>query len=197
MVGHDTGYIIAYALAADHRDRVERLVVAEIPGPPGVVDPEHDPPPLFLPEFLNNRLWHIPFNRVNDELIINMVRTTPTSSTGTSSRSRAAGRRCRTRPSSTTSSSTPATGMPCAPASGSTGPGTPRSRRTSSAQEPKLTIPVLGIGGANSWGPFAADGIKPAAIDVQTAVIPDTGHWVAEQAPEQMLELLADFLGTV
>ena len=63
-------------------------------------------------------------------------------------------------------------------------------------QEPKLTIPVLGIGGANSWGPAAADGIKPAAIDVHTAVIPDTGHWVAEQAPEQMLELLADFLGT-
>ena len=71
-----------------------------------------------------------------------------------------------------------------------------RSRRTPSARRPKLTIPVLGIGGANSWGPAAADGIRPAAIDVQTAVIPDTGHWVAEQAPEQMLELLADFLGT-
>jgi pimeloyl-ACP methyl ester carboxylesterase len=36
VVGHDTGYIIGYALAADHRDRVDRLVVAEIPGPPGV-----------------------------------------------------------------------------------------------------------------------------------------------------------------
>jgi pimeloyl-ACP methyl ester carboxylesterase len=34
VVGHDTGYIISYALAADHRDRVERLVVAELPGPP-------------------------------------------------------------------------------------------------------------------------------------------------------------------
>jgi len=32
VVGHDTGYIIGCALAADHRDRVDRLAVAEIPG---------------------------------------------------------------------------------------------------------------------------------------------------------------------
>jgi pimeloyl-ACP methyl ester carboxylesterase len=34
VVGDDTGYFISYALAADHRDRVDRLVVAEVPGPP-------------------------------------------------------------------------------------------------------------------------------------------------------------------
>ena len=36
VVGHDTGYTITYALAADHRDRVDRVALAEIPGPPGV-----------------------------------------------------------------------------------------------------------------------------------------------------------------
>ena len=36
VVGHDTGYTISYALAADHRDRVDRVALAEIPGPPGV-----------------------------------------------------------------------------------------------------------------------------------------------------------------
>jgi pimeloyl-ACP methyl ester carboxylesterase len=35
VVGHDTGYFIGYALAADHPDRVERLAVAEVPGPLG------------------------------------------------------------------------------------------------------------------------------------------------------------------
>jgi len=70
VVGHDTGYIISYALAADHRDRVERLVVAELPGPPGVIDS----PPFFAPEPLNNRLWHIALNRVNDELTVRMDR---------------------------------------------------------------------------------------------------------------------------
>ena len=35
VVGHDTGFIIGYALAADHPDRVDRVALAEIPGPPG------------------------------------------------------------------------------------------------------------------------------------------------------------------
>ena len=62
VVGHDTGFIISYALAADHPRRVARVALAEIPGPPlpGPI------PPLFVPDFLNNRLWHIPFNRVVD-----------------------------------------------------------------------------------------------------------------------------------
>ena len=34
VVGHDTGFIISYALAADHPDRVDRVALAEIPGPP-------------------------------------------------------------------------------------------------------------------------------------------------------------------
>ena len=34
VVGHDTGFAISYALAADHPDRVDRVALAEIPGPP-------------------------------------------------------------------------------------------------------------------------------------------------------------------
>src|SRR5215207_10832272 len=50
VVGHDTGMAIGYALAADHRRRVDRLAVAEavIPG----VTPS---PPLFIPARVNNR----------------------------------------------------------------------------------------------------------------------------------------------
>ena len=68
VVGHDTGYTISYALAADHPDRVDRLALAEIPGPPGAAPA----PPLFLPGPLNDRLWHLTFNRVdkvNEQLI--------------------------------------------------------------------------------------------------------------------------------
>jgi pimeloyl-ACP methyl ester carboxylesterase len=36
VVGHDTGFIISYALAADHPDRIERVALAEIPGPPSL-----------------------------------------------------------------------------------------------------------------------------------------------------------------
>jgi pimeloyl-ACP methyl ester carboxylesterase len=50
------------------------------------------------------------------------------------------------------------------------------------------------IGGAESWGEAVGNGIKPAADDVQTVVIPGPGHWVAEQAPEEMLAALTAFL---
>jgi pimeloyl-ACP methyl ester carboxylesterase len=55
-------------------------------------------------------------------------------------------------------------------------------------------MPVLAIGGAESWGEEAGNAMKPAADDVQSVVIPDTGHWVAEQAPEEMLAALTEFL---
>src|SRR3954462_4821520 len=58
VVGTDTGLPIGYALAADHPDRVERVALAEIPGPPGAVPS----PPFFLPAPLNNKLWHIAVN---------------------------------------------------------------------------------------------------------------------------------------
>ena len=70
VVGHDTGFIISYALAADYPDRVARVALAEIPGPPGVAPS----PPLFVPQAINNRLWHIPFNRVNDKVTEQLVR---------------------------------------------------------------------------------------------------------------------------
>jgi pimeloyl-ACP methyl ester carboxylesterase len=67
VVGTDTGLPIGYALAADYPDRVERVALAEVPGPPGAVPQA----PLFVPEPLNNRLWHIAVNRldkVNEQL---------------------------------------------------------------------------------------------------------------------------------
>jgi len=58
----------------------------------------------------------------------------------------------------------------------------------------RLTIPVLAIGGAESAGEMAGDAMKLVADDVQTLVLPGTGHWVAEQAPEQILAALTEFL---
>ena len=46
-----------------------------------------------------------------------------------------------------------------------------------------LTMPVLGIGGAASFGE-----------QVGSAVIPGAGHWFAEEAPEETLAALAPFL---
>ena len=68
LVGHDTGFAISYALAADHPGRVERAALAEIPGSPGAAPS----PPVFVPGPVNDRLWHLPFNRlhkINEQLV--------------------------------------------------------------------------------------------------------------------------------
>ena len=190
VVGHDTGYIISYALAADHRDRVDRLAVAEIPGPPGV----GDDPSLWLPEPVNNKVWHIPFNRVNDDLIVDMVHSNANGFYGYEFAIQAGGAslpdyaiRYYIRLYTRTKDVLRATF------------GLYRAWDAHVAQNKEraktpLTIPVVGIGGENSWGALAGEGLKPAANDVQTVVIPGVGHWVAETAPEQMLETLDSFL---
>jgi pimeloyl-ACP methyl ester carboxylesterase len=59
----------------------------------------------------------------------------------------------------------------------------------------RLPMPVLAMGGAESSGAMVADTMKLVADDVQTLVIPGIGHWLAEQAPEEMLATLTAFLG--
>jgi pimeloyl-ACP methyl ester carboxylesterase len=188
VVGHDTGLIIGYALAADHPDRVERLALLEVPGPPGV----NPSPPLFVPEPINNRLWHIPFNRVNDELTEQLVRGREDLFFGYEFAIQG--------------------GKPLPDDArryyyslfsdpdvlrGSFGFyrawGTTLAQNEQRKSRP-LTMPVLAVGGAESWGEAVGNGIKPAADDVRTVVIPGAGHWVAEQAPEELLAALTEFL---
>ncbi|HWS80253.1 MAG TPA: alpha/beta hydrolase [Rubrobacter sp.] len=190
VVGHDTGYFIGYALAADHPDRVDRMALAEVPGPLGV----NPSPPLFgLPEPINNKLWHLAFNRVNDEMTEQLVRGREDIFFGYEFAIQGGQK-----------------GLPdevqryyfdlySDPDVLRGSFGLYRALDTTLAQNAErknrpLTMPVLAIGGAESWGEEAANGMKPAADDVQTVVIPDTGHWVAEQAPDQMLEALTEFL---
>jgi pimeloyl-ACP methyl ester carboxylesterase len=58
----------------------------------------------------------------------------------------------------------------------------------------RLPMPVLAMGGAESRGAMAADTMNLVADDVQTLVIPGVGHWLAEQAPEELLAALIVFL---
>ena len=58
----------------------------------------------------------------------------------------------------------------------------------------RLTLPVLAVGGAESSGAMVADTMQLVADDVQTLVVPGCGHWVAEQAPGELLAALTAFL---
>jgi pimeloyl-ACP methyl ester carboxylesterase len=41
---------------------------------------------------------------------------------------------------------------------------------------------------------MAADTMRLVADDVQGLILPDCGHWVAEQAPQELLAALTTFL---
>lgn len=58
----------------------------------------------------------------------------------------------------------------------------------------RLTMPVLALAGAGSSGDMVEATMKLVADDVQSVIIPDTGHWIAEEAPEEFVAALAAFL---
>jgi len=57
-----------------------------------------------------------------------------------------------------------------------------------------LTMPVLAVGGEKSFGPMMGTVMRAAATNVQTAVVPNSGHWVMEENPAATIKLIVDFL---
>jgi pimeloyl-ACP methyl ester carboxylesterase len=189
MYGTDVGMPIAYALAADHRDRLERLVVSEAPLP-GVTPS----PPLFLPPQLNARLWHLAFNQLPAEVNEALVRGREAIFFGAEFDASAGTNKL---PEDAVKYYIDTLAADHDALRGSFG--FYRAIPTTTAQnqqrkERRLTLPVLAIGGAESSGDMVGATMQLVADDVQTLVIPDTGHWVAEQAPEELLAALTTFL---
>jgi pimeloyl-ACP methyl ester carboxylesterase len=57
-----------------------------------------------------------------------------------------------------------------------------------------LAMPVLAIGGEKSFGTTMADIMRFAASDVQSGVIPDSGHWIMEENPAATIAIVRAFL---
>src|SRR6516164_6815365 len=186
VVGHDTGLWIGYALAADHPSRVDRLAVAEA-AMPGL----SASPPLFGNTQANNQLWHFAFNRlaeVNEQL--------------------AAGREdiyfgfqfakaAKKLPDAVVRYYVDALAADPDALSGSFA--AYRALDDTIAQngrrkERRLTLPVLAIGGGKGIGEGAANTMKLAADDVQSVVIPASGHYCLAEAPGEVLAALNAFL---
>ncbi len=59
----------------------------------------------------------------------------------------------------------------------------------------KLTMPVLALGGAMSFGQGVVKSLERVATDVRGGVIEGAAHWVAEEQPEALLRELLAFFG--
>lgn len=187
VVGHDVGMWTGYALAADHPERVDRLVLAEAIIPGLMASPD-----LFLPSKGMNRLWHFAFNRL-DDLNEQLVEGRERLYFGWQFEHKAA------------------TPLPehaidvyvDAIASG------PEALHASFApyraldhtieqnvrrKETRLPMPVLTIAGEFSVADQVAATIAPVADDVHHLVFEGCGHFPAEEAPDEMLSALGEFL---
>jgi pimeloyl-ACP methyl ester carboxylesterase len=187
VVGVDTGMVIAYALAADHPDRVECVALGEA-FLPGITPPY----PLVQPDVLKDRLWHIPFNQLaetNEKLVTGrediFFGAEFFHSAGTNKLPKEAVDyyvQGLTDPEALHGS------FQLYRAFGAT------AAQNEERKARRLTMPVLAMGGAESSGEGAANTMKLVADDVQTLVIPGIGHWLAEQAPEELTAALTAFL---
>ena len=188
LYGTDVGMPIAYALAADHPDRIERLIVSEAPLPG--ISPS---PPLFLPPALNARLWHLAFNqlpKINEQLVTGREEiffgAEFDASAGTNKLPGYAVRyyidTLAASPDALRGSFEFYRAIPTTIA------------QNQQRMQRRLTLPVLAIGGGESAGEGVGNTMKLAADDVQAMVIPGCGHWVAEQAPDELLAAVTAFL---
>jgi pimeloyl-ACP methyl ester carboxylesterase len=60
----------------------------------------------------------------------------------------------------------------------------------------KLTMPVLAVGGEESFGPTMAVVMRAAATNVREAIVPNSGHWVMEENPGATIALVTNFLAS-
>ena len=58
----------------------------------------------------------------------------------------------------------------------------------------KLTMPVLAIGGAKSFGPNEAIVMRDAASHVTELVVPNAGHWLMEEATNVTVSAVRSFV---
>jgi len=187
VYGTDTGMPIAHAIAADHPDRVARLVVSEafLPG----ITPS---PPLLLPPGINDRLWHLAFNQlgaINEQLVVGREDIFFGAEFDASAGSRKlppevvqyyidrlAGDPDALRGSFAFYRAFPTSAM-----------------QNEQRKAVRLAMPVLAIGGDESGGMNVEGTMRLVADDVQGVTLP-SGHWVAEQAPTELVAALTPFL---
>jgi pimeloyl-ACP methyl ester carboxylesterase len=183
LVTHDIGNMVGYAFAAEHRDRVNRFVLIDAPLP-GVGPWE---------EILKNPLlWHFRFGGPDMERLVagreriyldrfwNEFSANPARFTEASREHYAK-----------------LYALPGAMHGGfSQFAAFDQDAIDNKAfvAQGKLTMPVLALGGAKSFGPMMATVMRFAASDVTEGVVPDSGHWIMEENPKATVAMVRDFL---
>jgi pimeloyl-ACP methyl ester carboxylesterase len=183
LVGHDIGLMVAYAYAAQYPDKVERLVLMEA-FLPGVGD--------WNNVFLLRDLWHFHFfgktplalvtgrERIYLEHFWNDFAADPTKSVSEADRQFYAKEYARP--------GHMKAGMEVFRAFPTDAKDFAELART------KLPMPLLVLSGEKAGGPFLIEQGKMVATSVEGVLVKGRGHWLMEEAPDQVIPKLVEFL---
>ena len=57
-----------------------------------------------------------------------------------------------------------------------------------------LSMPLLVLSGEKAGGTFLNEQAKLVATDVKCQVVPGSGHWLMEEAPQTVIPAILDFI---
>jgi len=193
LVGHDLGMLVGYAYATLYPNHVRRLVLMEAP----ITGTEAYESSLGTTKYSQNKLWHFHFHATEG----NEAETLIAGSAFPYLRNFYV----------KLSANPDAISLQDAEryVADYTAPGAMRAglelfraferdaedNRRILSEKGKLKMPVLGLGGTASFFLPVAEGmISEVAENVTVRPIEDSGHWVAEEQPEALLQRLREFV---
>lgn len=183
VVGHDIGLMVAYAYAAQFPAETEKLAVMDafLPGVAGWEDVYNKP-----------GIWHFRFNGPTPEALVKGRERTyfdyfwndfaADKSHSIPDSDRAAYTAAYSRPGRMRAGWAYFVSFQQA------------AKDFTQLSQTKLSMPVLAIGGAKANGDVLGQQMKLVATGATVVVIPNCGHWVLEEQPQQTTEALLNFL---
>ena len=184
LVTHDIGNMVGYALAAQFPARITRWVVIDAPLP-GIE-------PMWSAQLVNPKTWHFNFWGPDEERLVagrerifldrfyNELSAHP-EKIDEATRAHYAALYARPR------------AMHDAFEQFHAFPQDGIDNRAFLAKG-KLTMPVLALGAASSYGTAMKGDLDKVATHVQAGVVPQSGHWIMEENPAASAKLIVDFL---
>jgi pimeloyl-ACP methyl ester carboxylesterase len=182
LVGHDLGALVAFSYAAAHPSEVRRLVILDVPIT-GIGQPLN-----------STRLWHIPFHMVRDipeTLVEGKEREYLTWFYSNYSYNPAA---------ITKEDIDEYVSHYSAPGGMRAGFEYYRAFPIDAEQikeysKVKLPMPVLALGGENSFGTAPLVSMQSISTNVRGGIVPFSGHWIPEEQPDFVVDQLFKFFG--
>jgi pimeloyl-ACP methyl ester carboxylesterase len=186
LLGHDFGANVAYAYTASHRGEVSKLALLDV----GLLDSGIENYPMLPKQ--QNSLWWFPFHNVKDlpeqlvagkeELYLRwFYENSAFNKVAFTKEDISEFVRCYSSPGGMRAGFEYYRAIAL------------DVKQNLEQVKTKLTLPVLALGGEKSFGMAVYESWKAAAENIRGAVIPQSGHYIADEQPEALLAELLPF----